>query len=532
MKGTLVVGAVLGVLAQIASLGLLLTSGWLVVRAAEQPPVLYLLIAVSSVRMFGVARAVLRYAERLLTHDAALGADVERRVHLVRVLGRLIPGGLGPHREGEVVATAIGDVERIGDRLLRIRLPWWTAGSAAAVVVAVVAAIDGVAGLILGGQTITTAVLVRWVVSRQADSSEEPAPASDVVELVRASTELMVLGAAPAHRERAHRAIDAELRVERGTAGALGVGEALVLTLAAVAVLVVSLRAGSTEIDSTLLGVLVLAPLGLADALLVLVDAEARRPAVASAEARLAALAARPAPVVHDSVGDELSLAGSGRDLVGHGLALEGLVLGYDAPVTTALDVRIAPGEVVAVMARSGGGKTTLAHVLGRFIEPLDGRVTLGGRDLASLPGDLVRSVIGLLDQRAPCFDTTVRENLLIGSPKASDRELWAVLERVRLAESVRRWPDGLGTDVGEAGRALSGGERQRLALARLLLGGHQILVLDEPTEHLDPPTAQALADDILALAPEHTVLVLTHDRDLIERCSRRVDIATSRVGV
>jgi len=154
--------------------------------------------------------------------------------------------------------------------------------------------------------------------------------------------------------------------------------------------------------------------------------------------------------------------------------------------------------------------------VLLRFLEPRGGEVLLDGVDLARLEGDQVRSVVGLLTQESHVFDTSIRENLLLARPGVSDLQLWKALYRARLGLFVEKLPDGLDTMVGEHGARLSGGERQRLAFARLLLADRDVLVLDEPTEHLDEETGRALLADLFAAAGDRTVVLLTHRPELV----------------
>jgi ATP-binding cassette subfamily C protein CydC len=165
--------------------------------------------------------------------------------------------------------------------------------------------------------------------------------------------------------------------------------------------------------------------------------------------------------------------------------------------------------------------------VLLRFLEPRGGEVLLDGSDVRRLDGDQVRAKVGLLTQESYVFDTSIRENLLLAKPGASDLQLWNALYRARLGEFVHGLPRGLDTMVGEHGARLSGGERQRLAFARLLLADHDVLVLDEPTEHLDEETAQSLLSDLFRAAGRRTVVLLTHRPELAPHPTRPiVDLA------
>ena len=169
------------------------------------------------------------------------------------------------------------------------------------------------------------------------------------------------------------------------------------------------------------------------------------------------------------------------------------------------MDLTLTQGRRVAVVGPSGSGKTTLAQVLLRFLDPDRGSCTLAGVDARALAGDDVRRLVGLCAQDAHLFDSSVRENLLLARKDATEGEVRDVLARARLLEWADSLPDGLDTLVGEHGARLSGGQRQRLALARALLADFPVLVLDEPAEHLDLPTADALTADLLAATEGRT---------------------------
>lgn len=201
-------------------------------------------------------------------------------------------------------------------------------------------------------------------------------------------------------------------------------------------------------------------------------------------------------------------------------VALEGVTARYrdEEPVLRGFDLRLEPGRRVALVGPSGAGKTTVLNLLLRFLDPAEGRVTIGGHDLREYRQEDVRATFALAGQDAHLFDSTIRENLRLARPAAEEAELWAALQRARLAEWVASLPEGVDTQVGEEGTMLSGGQRQRLVLARALLSGAPVLLLDEPTAHLDPPTARALMDDVLAAAAGKAVLLVTHRPEGLER--------------
>jgi len=205
-------------------------------------------------------------------------------------------------------------------------------------------------------------------------------------------------------------------------------------------------------------------------------------------------------------------------------VALEGVTARYASDARTVLedvDLRVEPGERVALLGPSGSGKTTVTSLLLRFLDPERGRVTIGGRDVRDMTQEDVRRTFALAGQEAHVFASSIRENLRLARPAATDEELLGALRRARLRDWVESLPDGLDTLVGEEGGRLSGGQRQRLVLARALLADASVLLLDEPTAHLDPATAEALVADVFEAAGERSVLLVTHrpeGLDLVDR--------------
>jgi ABC-type multidrug transport system fused ATPase/permease subunit len=202
-------------------------------------------------------------------------------------------------------------------------------------------------------------------------------------------------------------------------------------------------------------------------------------------------------------------------------VGLEDVRVRYASGERAALDgvsLRLEPGRRVALLGPSGSGKTTVANLLLRFIDPEAGRLTLAGRDLRAYRREDIRRAIAVAGQDSHLFSTTIRENVGLARPEATDEEIEDCLRRARILDWVRGLPDGWNTLVGEEGRELSGGQRQRLVVARALLANAPVLVLDEPTAHLDAATAERLIDDVLDAATDRTVLLITHRPEGLDR--------------
>lgn len=513
----LVLGAGAGLLASACSVALLATGGWLIARAAEHPPMVALSLAVVAVRAFAVGRAFFRYVERLVTHDVTLQVLSDLRVAVFRRLERLAPTGLPVFRNGDLLARLVSDVDAVQDVFLRALLPWVTGVVVALLAAAGVLVLLPSAGGVLVAVTVLVAVVVPGLTRRRSRRAEVGALeargrlSEDVVDTFERLPELVaygeverrLAGLAETERRLLHH-LDAAARVR-------GVGAAAVTLATGAAVWfalvlgVPAVRAGS--LSAVLLAVVVLVPLALAEIFAPLPLAAGELTRAAGAAGRVVEVLDTPDPVVEP---DRPARMPSPP----YDISVADVVARWPAQGSDALggvDLDLPAGRRVAVVGASGSGKTTLAMVLLRFLDPAAGRVTLSGVDTRRLDGDAVRRVVGVLAQDAHIFDSTVWENVRLARPDATRSEVRSALARARLLDWVDSLPDGLDTWVGEHGDRMSGGERQRLALARVLLADFPVVVLDEPAEHLDLTTADALLGDLLDATQDRTVLAITH---------------------
>ncbi|GHF46203.1 thiol reductant ABC exporter subunit CydD [Streptomyces sp. NRRL_ISP-5395] len=516
-RGRLTLALLLGSLAVGSAVGLMAVSGWLISRASEQPPVMYLMMAVTATRAFGIGRAVFRYAERLVSHDAVLKLLADLRVSVYRGLERIAPAGLRTTRRGDLLSRLVADVDALQDYWLRWLLPVGTAlvvGTAAAGFTGWLLPEAGVilaVGLLVAGVGVP---LVSGACARRTERQLAPARAAlatRVADLLGSTAELTVAGALPARQARLRTADRLLTRIASRAAAATALGgglSALVCGLTVVAAAAVAVPAvHDGRLSGVALAVVVLTPLAAFEAVTGLPLAVQYRQRVARSAERVFEVLDAPVPVREPESPAEEPAAPFPLEVRG----LSARYPGAARDALSSLDLTLTPGRRIAVVGPSGSGKTTLAQVLLRFLDASSGTYRLGGVEAAALESDTVRRSVGLCAQDAHVFDSTIRENLRLARPGATDPELRDALSRARLLEWAAALPQGLDTPVGEHGARLSGGQRQRLALARALLADFPVLALDEPAEHLDLPTADALTADLLDATRGRATVLITH---------------------
>ena len=537
-------GLFFGVISALSSVGLLATSAWLITRAAEHPPILFLGAAIVGVRAFALLRAASRYVERLTSHDAAFRQLSTVRVGIYRRLVPLAPDGLRGEAEatgrGDLLTRLVSDVDELQNLPLRVVQP---------LVVTLVTAVLSVIGvtIVLPSAGITLAVtlilafgaatLVQSVIAGRAERSIAPLRGMLSDRLLDYVSNLDVLVAYDAVSERAARVESADYHLRVATlarAGGVGATSAILsalATIASVGALWVGIPVLGHGLEGPALTVIALVPLVVfevvASAPLALgafrqVRASARRVANATPASLPVGIPAEAASALAGGTATAPAGGGaaarSGRAAAHPMLQLSGLSAHWPGESDTAfsgLDLSMERGDRVLVEGASGSGKTTLAHVLVRFLD-YTGSYRIGGVEARELSADAVRGIVGLCEQSPYLFDEDIRQNLLFAHDSATDDELVEVLARVGLADWMRD-RGGLSARVGDDGALVSGGQAQRLALARALLADFPVIVFDEPTANVDPERGAELMRDILAAATDvrdedsRTVIVISH---------------------
>jgi len=530
--GRLVLSIALGSLAVSFGIALMATAGYLISRAAEHPPVLALTTTIVVVRFLALARPLARYLDRLVSHDLALRSLGRIRATVYRRVEPLAPGELDAYRRGDLVNRIVADVDALQGVYLRGIAPPLVAllVSLACVVTAALllpaASVALAAGLALGGLAVPAlaARLSRHVGRRQAGARGELA--AEIAEVLRGAPELAAYGRQDDALARVASA-DGELRgLARRDAFVAGLADAasvLVtgLTLVAVLALAVSAHDAGT-LDRVLVATLGLLAVSSFDAVAPLPAVARELSSTLASGRRVLELTDREPGIVDPS---DPAPPPHGPATV----ALEGVTARYanEPPILEAFDLTLSPGARIALVGPSGSGKTTVTNLLLRFLDPERGRVTIGGEDIRGLRQEDVRRTFALAGQEAHLFASSIRENLRLARPGATDEELVGALRSARLAEWVESLPDGLDTLVGEEGGHLSGGQRQRLVVARALLADASVLLLDEPTAHLDHETAAALVADVFGAAGNRSVLLITHRAEGLDLVDEVVALPT-----
>ena len=537
LRGRLLLAVAAGAAATGCGVALLAVSGFLLARASQHPGILAISAAVVAVRALSAGRGVSRYLERLASHDAAFRVLARVRVRIYRRLERLAPAGLAEFSSGDLLARLVSDVDATQDLFIRgIAAPLAAAVVGAGSVVACLL-ILAPAGAVLAAGLLVAGIGVPVLAARAArGAARRVAPARG--QLAASLTDLMA-GAAELHaygaRETALASVtvaDADLtrQADRNAmVSGLSAGLSSVtagLTVWGVLLLGVAATGGGA-LTRVPLAVLTLTALASFEAVTALPAAAVQLGQARVSARRIAALLDAPDPVREPLAPRPLP---DGPISV----RLRGAQVRYrpDGPAALdGIDLDLLPGRRVALTGPNGAGKSTLASVLLRFAELTSGRVTLNGHDLASYSADEVRTRIGGCPQDPHIFDASLRDNLRLARPGATDEQLAEAAARVRLLDWIESLPLRWDTPVGAHGATLSGGQRQRLAVARALLADPDLLILDEPTAHLDPGTRRALLSDVLAATAGRTMLLITHDLDGLDEFDQVITLEGGKIA-
>lgn len=507
-----------GVVTLGSALALAVLSAWLITRAWQMPPVLDLTVAVVAVRALGISRGLFRYLERLATHDTALRGTTAARTRIYRTLADGDPAAASGLRRGDLMARTGADVDALGDVVVRALIPMSVAAVLSVAAVAVLAVISPASAVVLGAALVISGVLAPALSARAARRAEDESASAralfseSAVTALDCAAELRVAGRLDSAIERTRRAENGAVTALDRAAPRHAVASAatpLAIGASVLGSLLIGLMLYSSQTMSPMaLGILVLTPLSAFEATGALPEA-----AMALSRARIAA---RRILGILDAA-DAGSREGTAPWTGGGVLRAHDLRCGWPGGRSTEpIDLDLRPGRRVAVVGGSGIGKTTLLMTLAGLLPAVRGTVRLDGTDILDIRPAEVRRAIGFFAEDAHLFETSVLENLRVVRGDVTEGEAQAALTAAGAGEWSSSLPEGLHTSLDGGARAVSGGQRRRLLLARALLSETPILLLDEPTEHLDDEAGSALLCALLdrtsgLIPPERTVVVVTH---------------------
>jgi thiol reductant ABC exporter CydC subunit len=535
-RGWIAAGVVLAFLAIGANVALMGMSAYLISRAAIVTNVADISLAVTAVRVLAIARAAFRYLERYVTHRTSLRIVADLRTWFYASIEPLAPAALGGRRRGDLLSRIVADVETLDDFYVRVLIPPMAAALVVAVLCLALGSFDPAIGVVLLTFLVVTGVLLplatRWLSRGPATElvTLRGALNAAVVDDLEGLPELVALDQADVHRRRLLDGGDAVDRARRQLAMVRGIGSgvaALLTTLCAAAVLAVAIPVVSGGgMEGVYLAVVPLAAIAAFEAVAPLSTTVQVLDASRAAGERLFELTDVAPPTVDPPA--PTSLPGPR----GHGIDIRGLRFAYPGaalPVLDGFDLSVADGSSVAIVGPSGVGKSTLVDLLLRFWDVGPGMIAIGGHDIRDLPVEDVRSMLGVVSQQVDLFDATIRDNVAVADADASDAEIEAACRTAQLHDAIVAMPQGYDTRIGEDGVRLSGGERRRLAIARAILRDAPILILDEATADLDPPTEARLVEAIRPFIAGRTTLLISHRTALVREAEAVVRLDGGR---
>ena len=539
--GWMGLGTGLGWAAVMASVGLMALAGWFLSSAAlagltlATAHLFNFFFPATGVRIFAITRTLARYAERLTTHESTFRMLATLRVWFYRRIEPLAPARLMRYRSADILNRIVADIESMDNLYVRVLSPSVVAAFTVFSVVLGLWFFDprvaAAASLFMLGAGIVVPLAARRAGAEAGRllARHTSAMRVRVVEGIQGLSELMVFGAWKGHLA----TLEAEGRALAGEQGRMSqirglatAGSTLLTGLAVLACLYVGVdRIGCGRLDGADLALVGFAVLAAFEALFPLPGAYQYLGQTREAGRRLLELVNAPPAVVFP-----VNSAGA---VDGFDILFDGIDFRYvhgDPWILKAFDLKVAQGQRVAIVGETGAGKSTLFNLLVRFWDPVNGRVMIGGRDIRTLAESDLRQTLGVVTQQSHLFVATIRENLLLARPEASERSLISALKKAQLFDFVTNLPQGLDTWIGEGGRVLSGGQARRLNLARAFLQDAPVWILDEPTEGLDRVTEKQMMRALFHAVQGRTLLTITHRTAGLEHFDEVVFLNQGRV--
>ncbi len=517
-KWLLTLGVVLAIVTLLASIGLLTLSGWFlsasaVVGVAGIYSFNYMLPA-AGVRGAAIIRTAGRYFERLVSHDATFRVLQHLRVATFSKLLPLSPAGLARFRQGELLNRIVADVDTLDHLYLRVISPLVGALVVILVVTIGLSVLDVTLALTLGGIMLATLLLLPPLFYRAGKPTGEQITQlrgqyrQQLTSWLQGQAELMLFNASDRYRKQMEKTEQRWQEAQRRQAELTALSQALMLLIGGIAVIAMLWMAsegvGGNSQPGALIALFVFCALAAFEALAPVTGAFQHLGQVIASARRITQITEQQPEVTFSQQAPQ--------SFSQVALTLNEVTFSYpqqSAPALKDISLQVAAGEHIAILGRTGCGKSTLLQLLTRAWDPANGQIQLNGQPLSELSETTLRQAMSVVPQRVHLFSATLRDNLLLAAPQASDARLADILERVGLEKLLE--DSGLNSWLGEGGRQLSGGELRRLDIARALLHDAPLMLLDEPTEGLDATTESQILDLLSEVMRDKTVLMVTH---------------------
>ncbi len=537
----MVAGSLFGLIATTATVGLLSLSGWFLSAAAfaglsiTAAQTFNYFFPSIGVRIFAISRTLARYAERVVSHDATFRILESLRIWFYERIEPLAPARLMRYRSGDILNRVLSDIDALDNLYLRVLSPTLVAGLLVAGLTVFLSLFDPLIALttlgwlVVAGFGIPAAAGIAGAAAGRRLSHLMTQLRIQIVEGIQGLPELLVFNRCRDYLGRMDRNNRNLLDVQRRMSHIRGVSFAGVTLTSGLAVLW-ALYQGAALVSSGVLhgaslAMIALTVLAAFDALMPLPSAYQYLGRTREAARELLEVVGCEPPVAFP----ENSLAVLHR----FDVSFDRVSFRYTDNAADAVhDIRfhLPSGQRFAVLGPTGAGKSTLAHLMVRFWDVQSGSVRIGGEDIRNLSESVLRQSVSLVSQQAHMFNASVRDNLLIARPGATEPELWQALAAAWLADFVKSLPQGIDTWIGESGRLVSGGQARRLALARAILRDAPIWVLDEPTEGLDRATERRIMETLFEVTSGRTVLFITHRLVGLDRLERILLMEDGRI--
>jgi thiol reductant ABC exporter CydC subunit len=488
-----------------AAVGLLGTSAWLISMASTRPPILVLEVAIVGVRFFGLSRGVLKYSSRIVEHDAALKIQTSLRIKVYENLANIAPNAFTKLKRGALLSQIVGDIEVAQDLWLRILSPWFAALISGVSGIGIIYWLSPHAGNAIALIFLIALALVPFLGSLNSlgleSRSHESGLFSQVMQITESTPEALIFNYQSSLLENLTLEEDSIAYIENKSAAKSGIASFAHFIFLGLATFAGLYFASSEFRNGHLAGVnvavIVLLPLVIFEGISALPAAFANFFATISA-----------AKNVRDLTRDVISEEAKTLNPIATEVRIEfnDVVPVIDGITLPHITASVEKGETLIISGRSGAGKSSLTNALLGFL-PFTGEILINGEKLAARHTSLFSTLL----QDDYLFTTSIRENLKIGNPKATDRDISQMLEIVELGDLVNKLPDGLDTHIGAMGYNFSGGEKQRLKLARLLLRNTPVFILDEPFEFLDAHQVDRISKKVAHVLHGKTVLIISH---------------------